>query len=89
MSKLSKLLDSIRRNPENVRFDDLRYVCDKFFGEPRQSKSSHVVYKTPWKGDPRINIQNKKGKAKSYQVRTVIEAIDKLENMSDEDDSES
>jgi hypothetical protein len=29
-------------------------------------------------GDPRINIQNDKGKAKAYQVRQVLMAIDKL-----------
>jgi hypothetical protein len=29
--------------------------------------------------DPRINIQNNKGKAKAYQVKQVLLAIDKLE----------
>lgn len=33
----------------------------------------------PWKGDPRVNIQNDKGNAKSYQVRQVVNAIKKLE----------
>jgi len=33
----------------------------------------------PWLGDPRVNIQNSKGKAKSYQVRQVLKAIEKLE----------
>jgi hypothetical protein len=36
---------------------------------------------TPWSGDPRVNIENKKGKAKSYQVRQVLAAINKLEGM--------
>jgi hypothetical protein len=30
-------------------------------------------------GDPRVNIQNDKGKAKPYQVRQVLAAIDKKE----------
>jgi hypothetical protein len=47
-------------------------------GEPRQSGSSHVIFKTPWPGDPRVNIQNDKGKAKAYQVRQVLSAIEKL-----------
>jgi hypothetical protein len=46
---------------------------------PRQKKSSHCVYKTPWQGDPRINIQNDKGKAKAYQVKQVLLIIEKLE----------
>jgi fructose-specific component phosphotransferase system IIB-like protein len=41
-----------------------------------------VVFKTPWRGDPRVNIQNDKGKAKAYQVRQVLKAIDKKEAMS-------
>jgi hypothetical protein len=31
-------------------------------------------------GDPRINIQNEKGKAKAYQIRQVLLAIDKMEH---------
>ena len=54
-------------------------VCDHYFGEPRQKGTSHRVYRTPWPGDPRVNIQNDKGMAKAYQVRQVIKAIDKLE----------
>jgi hypothetical protein len=40
----------------------------------------HSVFKTPWNGDPRVNIQNKNGMAKSYQVKQVLNAIERLEN---------
>lgn len=53
--------------------------CEHYFGKPRQTGSSHAVFKTPWPGDPRVNIQNDKGKAKAYQVRQVLKAIDKKE----------
>ena len=46
------------------------------------------MFKTPWPGDPRVNIQNDKGKAKAYQVRQILMAIDKLkepEGIEDED----
>ena len=46
------------------------------------------VFKTPWVGDPRINIQNDKGKAKAYQVRQVLLAIDRLKEMQHETHSE-
>jgi hypothetical protein len=39
-----------------------------------------MVYKTPWIGDPRVNIQNDKGIAKVYQVRQVLKAIERLKN---------
>ncbi|OYV17001.1 MAG: hypothetical protein CG439_1880, partial [Methylococcaceae bacterium NSP1-2] len=38
------------------------------------------IFKMPWSGDPRINIQETKGKAKAYQVKQVLLAIDKLES---------
>ena len=62
-----------------VRFMDLCRVCDFYFGESRQKGSSHRVYKMPWTGDPRVNIQDHGGKAKVYQVRQVIKALDRLE----------
>ena len=39
----------------------------------------HCVFKTPWPGDPRVNVQNKNGYAKPYQVRQVLAAIAKLQ----------
>ena len=48
------------------------------FGKARQGSSSHRIYKTPWKGDPRVNIQNKEGKAKAYQVKQVLRAIKRI-----------
>jgi len=79
MAKIDDLLIEIKQNPKDVRFSDLCKVCDHFFGEPRQQKSSHRIYKTPWQGDPRINIQNHKGKAKTSHVKQVLLAIEKLE----------
>jgi len=70
----------MRQNQTNVRFSDLIRVCDYYFGEARQRGTSHCVYKTPWQGNPRVNIQEGSGgKAKVYQVRQVLAAIDKLE----------
>ena len=71
----------MKNAPQNVRFSDLDVVCRHFFGRPRQQGTSHKVYKTPWHGDPRINIQNDHGKAKRYQVIAVLAAIAKLKEM--------
>jgi len=80
MSSAKKILDQMRKEPTNVRFADLRKVCESFFGEPRQNGTSHLIFKIPWPGDPRVNIQDAGGKAKPYQVRQVLQAIDKLED---------
>ncbi len=80
MTKTFGLLDDMRRNPKGVRVADLGKVCDQYFGPPRQQGTSHRVYRTPWPGDPRVNIQRGEGgKAKAYQVRQVLAAIKKLE----------
>jgi hypothetical protein len=79
VADIEDILKQMRRNPKSIRFNDLSKVCEGFFGEPRQSGSSHKVFKTPWQGDPRVNIQNAKGKAKPYQVRQVLQAIERLE----------
>ena len=79
---IDDLIKTFKNNPNNVRFNDLVKVCHHFFGAPRQSGTSHCIYKTPWHGDPRINIQNKDGKAKCYQVKQVLLAIDKVKGES-------
>jgi len=79
MPGIEELLESMRNNPGSVRFRDLCKLCDHFFGQARQRGTSHRIYKTPWQGDPRVNIQNHKGKAKTYQVKQVLKAIDRLE----------
>lgn len=79
MTAIKDILAQMRATPEGIRFNDLCKVCDAYFGKARQSGSSHRIYKTPWQGDPRVNIQNAKGKAKAYQVRQVLQAIERLE----------
>lgn len=79
MSSSEEILAQMRRNPQDVRFSDLCKVCERYFGAPSQGGTSHRVYRTPWPGDPRVNIQNKKGKARAYQVRQVLKAIERLE----------
>ena len=63
----------------NTRFQRLVVICKAFFGAPR-IEGSHYIFKTPWPGDPRINLQSGKGKAKPYQVRQVIKALQKLKD---------
>jgi hypothetical protein len=79
MKHIEEILEQMKRNPKDVRFSDLCKVCDAYFGEARQCRSSHRIYKTPWQGDPRVNIQNDRGRAKAYQVKQVLRAIERME----------
>jgi hypothetical protein len=79
MDTVAGIVAQMRNNPGGIRFADLCKVCDHYFGQPRQTSGSHRVYKTPWSGDPRVNIQNNRGKAKAYQVRQILKAIERME----------
>ncbi|MDP6652805.1 MAG: toxin HicA [Gammaproteobacteria bacterium] len=79
MASTDDILKRMKQNPKGISFKDLSKICDHHFGKSRQSGTSHRVYKTPWQGDPRVNIQSAKGKAKPYQVRQVLQAIRRLE----------
>ena len=63
MGKIDDIVSQMAVSPDNVRFADLCRVCEYYFGKHRQGGGGHRIYKTPLEGDPRINIQNKKGKA--------------------------
>ncbi|MBV6305142.1 toxin HicA [Candidimonas humi] len=80
MAGIDKIVAKMRDEPYNLRYAELFAVCLAYFGKPRQTGSSHAVFKTPWIGDPRINIQNANGKAKPYQIRQVLAALEKLDS---------
>jgi hypothetical protein len=71
-------------NPRNVLFADLLKICKKYFGKPR-IRGSHYIFKTLWKGDPRINLQKVDKMAKFYQVKDVERAIEKTEAKKNEE----
>jgi hypothetical protein len=64
--------------PGSITFNDLLKLCRSCFGEPRIA-GSHHIFKTPWPGDPRVNLQRDGKMAKPYQVIQVKKAIEKLE----------
>ena len=79
-STIEEILGAMKRNPKGIRFADACKVADHFFGEPTQKGSSHRVWKMPWPGNPRVNMQNDKGDAKAYQVRQLLEAVERCAN---------
>ena len=75
---VQKLLTEMRATPRSIGFSDVLRVATHYFGEPR-IKGSHHIFKMPWAGDPRINIQNSGDRAKPYQVRQLLLAVEKYE----------
>ena len=80
MADIAAILARMRNNPKGIRFSGLCRICDHYFGIPRQQGTSHRIYRMPWQGDPRVNIQGDKGMAKAYQVKQVLKAIERLQN---------
>ena len=80
MSKTAKIIEQIRRTPQNIRFDDLVKVCAHYFGEPaRRAPHTRSTKHRGKEIDPRVNIQRgKDGNAKAYQVRQVLDAVARL-----------
>jgi hypothetical protein len=79
VSTVDKIVAAMRKNPHNVRYDDLHRVCEHYFGPARSSGGSHAVFRPRGPATHAVNIQNSSGQAKPYQVRQVLAAIDKKE----------
>jgi len=73
---------------KQIRFSQVLKICEQFFGNYRVS-GSHHIFKTPWQGDPRINLQKGKDKkAKPYQVQQVLNALRKLKELEEDKKNE-
>jgi len=88
-SLIEKLFKELKSSEKNVRFSRLLTICENVFGEYRTS-GSHHIFKTPWQGDPRINLQKLKGNlAKPYQVRQVLRCRRKLKEIKKKNEQEN
>lgn len=80
MKELRATIDDLQQRQASIKFNALVKICTHWFGPPHLNGGSHKVYKMPWPGDPRVNIQRAdSGMAKVYQVKQVISALIKLE----------
>ena len=73
-----ELLGQARTNPAGLRFSELIRLAECFGFSRRRQKGSHVVLSSEEAPRPLV-IQNVKGRAKAYQVRQLLDAIDRRE----------
>lgn len=71
-----KLLEKARKNPQNLRFDELCTLAESFDFVRRKNSSGHRVYKRNSEPKITITIQDLNGKAKPYQVKQLIRALE-------------
>ncbi len=73
-----KTLAKARNNPADVRFSDLLGLVAALGWQPQRITGSHRMDEHPM-GAERLNLQSRKdGKAKPYQTRQVLKAVDML-----------
>ncbi len=79
MSRCDKLENKARRNPNGLKFNELLYLaeCNGFVFR-RQKGTSHRIYTHPFFARPLPFQTGKKGEAKPYQVRQLLDAMDQL-----------
>ena len=84
MSQRSKLVQSIRNNPRDVRFDDACKVAEMLGFLSHGGSGSHRVFARP--GEPtQLNFQEREGgKIKPYQAKQLIAMIEQYWEASNE-----
>src|SRR5437899_3178189 len=76
-SIIDNLISELEEREKNTKFSRLLSICEELFGAGRIN-GSHHIFKTPWQGDPRINLQRAGKMAKPYQVRQVVRCLRKM-----------
>jgi predicted RNA binding protein YcfA (HicA-like mRNA interferase family) len=75
-----ELLDRARANPSGLRFRELLRLAECHGFHPSRQRGSHVVLSADDAPRPLV-VQDVKGRAKAYQVRQLLDAIEGGENL--------
>jgi predicted RNA binding protein YcfA (HicA-like mRNA interferase family) len=70
-----KLLEKAVASGGNLRFGDMQTLVKAFGFALIRVRGSHHIYARPDIPE-QVNIQNRKGKAKPYQVRQFLELVE-------------
>jgi hypothetical protein len=81
MSRCDKILEKAKNSPNNLSFDELCYLaeCNGFIRQ--RTSGSHNIYENSNllpEQNRNLNFQNVNGKAKPYQVKQLLRAIEYL-----------
>lgn len=83
MARCAKLLIKATNSPDNLRFEEVCSLATCYGWVLIGGAGSHRVYMHPSLGNnagSMMNFQSRDGKAKPYQVRQLLDAIDGLDH---------
>jgi hypothetical protein len=70
-----KLLEKALRNPQGLRFEEAKRLAQAFGFRLDRISGSHHIFVRP--GIPQLmNLQNRGGKAKAYQVKQLLKLVE-------------
>lgn len=73
-----KLLEKVLSSSKNVSFHDMVALIEAFGFRLSRSKGSHFIFTHPSIPEL-VNLQEKNGKAKPYQVREFLDLVEKYD----------
>jgi len=83
MDRCRSLLARALREPASLRFVEVCRLAECHGFERVRTRGSHHIYKRP--GFTRhLNLQDVTGRAKPYQVRQLLSALDELDLLPDD-----
>jgi len=73
-----KLLERVLASPKNVQFSDMISLVEAFGFRLSRVRGSHFIFEHP-RIPELVNLQEKNGKAKPYQVRQFLELVEQYD----------
>jgi hypothetical protein len=83
MSRCDKILAKAENSPNNLSYAELCYLAECFGFKFRRRSGSHAIYENVNLREDQnrnLNFQSVNGKAKPYQVRQLLRAINILKH---------
>ena len=87
MTKKQKLLEKILSGTKNVQFSEMVSLVEAFGFRLSRVNGSHHIFEHPDLPEL-VNLQNKKGQAKPYQIRQFLSLVEQYNLTFDENSGE-
>ena len=75
MTQKQKLLRKLLAGSNNIAFNDMLAIVEAFGFSLSRVNGSHHIFENTAIGE-QLNLQNKKGKAKPYQIKQFLQLVE-------------